>query len=186
QPEGAVGRRGAKADEVGAPAQPLAQLPLTERWDPHIRHQVAPDELGEHARVDAVGLARQRRERLYLARLGDLDLPAARSEPVTDPDGTAHHLDAAAHVRAEPVHQLRESVLVSWNRALDDVAGLVDRAPRRLAGAPVDTEILHLGLLPGIARVRALILRGRPDVTSPTSRRLHDSRSVRRGPSRPS
>ena len=79
QPEGAVDRRGPQADQVRAPAQPLADRAVIQRRHPDRRHQVAADEVGEHARVDAVGLASQRRDRLDLARVGDLDRPATRA-----------------------------------------------------------------------------------------------------------
>jgi hypothetical protein len=62
---------------VRPPAQPLADRAVIERWHPDRGDEVAPGEIGEHARVDLVGLAGQRRDRLDLARVGDLDLPAA-------------------------------------------------------------------------------------------------------------
>jgi hypothetical protein len=58
--------------------------------------EVATDEIGEHARVDAVEHPRQRSDRLDLARVGEADVPAHQREPVADPRRAAHHLDAAA------------------------------------------------------------------------------------------
>ena len=85
QPEGAVHRGGPQPDQVRAPAQPFADRAILERRAPTPRDQVAAGEVGEHARVDAVGLAGQRRDRLDLARVGDLDRPAARGEAVAHP-----------------------------------------------------------------------------------------------------
>ena len=130
------------------PAQQFAQCPLIERGHPERGDEVAADELGEHARVDAVGLAGQRCDRLDLARVRDLDDPARLLEAVTDPRSTAHHLQAAAHVRAQPRDQPRQAVLVGRDRALDrDLTALIERAPGRLARPPIDAEILHVGLL---------------------------------------
>ena len=45
------------------------------------------------------------------------------------------------------------------------------------SGAPINPEMLHEGLLRGVASTEAQILRGRPDVTSQAAdHRLHDSR----------
>ena len=88
QSEHAVHRRGAQANQMRAPAETLSQLAILERRDPQRGHQVAAHELGEHARVDPVGLARQRRDRLDLPRVRDLELPAAarsRSRTQTAP-----------------------------------------------------------------------------------------------------
>jgi len=108
----AAGRRGAQPHQVRPAPQPLPQLTLLERGDPERRHELPPAQLGQHARVDAVGLARERRDPLHAPRVGDLDLPARRTEPVPDPHGAAHHLDARLHVGAEPQNEPGEPVLV--------------------------------------------------------------------------
>jgi hypothetical protein len=188
QPESAVDRRGAQPDQMRAPAQPLADRALLERWHPHRRHQVAANELSQHARVDAVGLARQRSDRLDLAGVGDLDRPPASGEPVAHPHRAAHHLDAAMHLfRAEAMHEPGKTVLVGRDCPLDQRPLFVKRAPRGLAGAPVDAEILHVSLLASdrssasaesCRRGEALVRHGGQGV-------LHDSRSARWRASRP-
>jgi hypothetical protein len=67
---------GAVADEVEAPARPLALGALGRVRQPDRRHRIAAAELGQHPGIDAVGLAGQRRQSLHLLRIGDLDLPA--------------------------------------------------------------------------------------------------------------
>src|SRR4051812_7518042 len=102
-----------------------------------------------NTRVDAVGLARQRGDRLDLARVGQANLPADQGELVADPHGAAHHLDAATDllVGAQREDQPRKTVLVGGDRALPERTVLVERAPTGPAGAPVDPEILHAVLL---------------------------------------
>jgi hypothetical protein len=51
QSEGAVDRRGAQADQVCAPAQPLADRAVIQRRHPDRGVQVAAGEVGEHPRV---------------------------------------------------------------------------------------------------------------------------------------
>jgi hypothetical protein len=56
---------------VRASAQALADRAVIQRRHPDRRDEIASDEVGEHARVNAVGLACQRRDRLDLARVGE-------------------------------------------------------------------------------------------------------------------
>ena len=79
QPERAVDRRGPQPDQVRATSQPFAVGALVERRHPHLGDQVAASKVGQHARVDAIGLARQRRDRLDLAGVGERIVPAAPS-----------------------------------------------------------------------------------------------------------
>jgi integrase len=95
-----------------------------------------------------VGLAGQRRHVLDLARVGHLDLPAAAGEAIAHPHGPAHHLETGAHLRAELEHEPRQPVLVGRHEPLpgDPPIGLL-RAPRRAPIRPIDSDILHQGLL---------------------------------------
>jgi hypothetical protein len=61
---------------VHPPPQSLAQLAVLQRRDPQLGHQVSAAELGEHARVDLVGLAGERRDVADLAGVRDLHTPA--------------------------------------------------------------------------------------------------------------
>jgi len=128
------------------PAQPLPQRPLVDRGQPQRRHKLTAAELGEQARVDLVRLRRQRRHRLHLARVRDLDLPAASGQLVPDPDRAAHHLHAGLHLVTEAKHELGEPVPVSRDAALTgNPAAGSKRAPLRLSISPIDSDILHLG-----------------------------------------
>jgi hypothetical protein len=80
QAEDAVHRRGAHRDEVHPPPQSLAQRAILQRRDPQLGHQITAAQLGQHARVDLVGLARQRPDVTNLARMGNLHPPAHRCE----------------------------------------------------------------------------------------------------------
>src|SRR5215204_2103139 len=139
--------RGPQAHQVQAALQPLGQGALLERRDPERRHELAPAELSEHARVDLVGLASERRDVLDLARVG-LNVPARLGEPVAHPDRAAHHLQAGPHLGPQLEHEPREPVLVGRHEPLtgDRPVGLL-RAPRRASIRPVDSDILHPGLL---------------------------------------
>jgi hypothetical protein len=92
---------GAEPDEMHPPPQPFAQRTLVERGKPQRRHQLSTGELGQKTRVDLVGLRRQRRDRLHLARVGDLDLPAAGDQLVPHPKRAAHHLQTGLHLIAQ-------------------------------------------------------------------------------------
>jgi hypothetical protein len=128
--------------------QPLAQGALLERGDPERRHKVATTELGQHASVDPVGLAGQRRDVLDLARVGHLDPPTRAGESVAHPDRPAHHLQTRPHLRPQLDDETGQAVLVGRHEPLarDRAVGL-HRAPSRASIRPVDSDILHPGLL---------------------------------------
>jgi hypothetical protein len=107
---------------------------------------LAAGELGEQTRVDLVGLRRERRDCLYLARIGDLHLPAAGDELVPNPERAAHHLQAGLHLIAQFEHEPGEPVAVSGDLTLaGDLAARCQCAPLRLSIRPIDSDILHLG-----------------------------------------
>jgi len=131
---------------VHPPPPPLPECPLVERGKPQARHQLAAGELGEQTRVDLVGLRRQWRHRLHLARIRDLDLPAALDELVAHPERAAHHLQASLHLIAQFEHEPGEPVAVSRDAALaGDLAAGCECAPPRRSIRPIDSDILHLG-----------------------------------------
>jgi len=99
---------GAMADEMQPPARPLALG--TDAWvgQPKRRHQIPARQLGQHAGVDPISLAGQRRHSFYFLRVGDLDLPAVKLEPVVHEAGAVHRLDRGADrltVTFEPLSQ---------------------------------------------------------------------------------
>jgi hypothetical protein len=106
--------------KVHPPAQPLAQLAVGQRRHPQFGHQIAAAELGQHASVDLVGLARQRRDVADLARVGDLHLPPRRGQRVTHPDRAAHHLHHRFDLNTNFQHEPGEAILVGRHRSLTD------------------------------------------------------------------
>jgi hypothetical protein len=102
----------AVADEMQPPAGTLTLGAHLRIGQPDRRHQIAPAKLGEHPRVDAVGLARQRRQPLDLPRVGDLDIPAQLFQAVMHKPGAVHRLDRRAHhtQRRQPLGQPAQPV----------------------------------------------------------------------------
>jgi hypothetical protein len=74
---------------------------------PDRRHQVTTAEFGQHPGVDPVGLAGERREPFHLLRVGDLDLPAVKLEPIVHEARTVHRLDRRVNRCAVSVLCLR-------------------------------------------------------------------------------
>ena len=155
QPEDSVHRRGAHPDQVHPPPQPLAQLAVLQRRDPQLGHQIAAAQLGQHPRVDLVGLARQRRDIADLARMRDLQpaspprracrAPRSRrssSPPRRAPRGRARPPTGPARPR-RPATAPSPTIVTS----------LTQRTPRRPSIRPIDPEILH-----GRASLRGLRL----------------------------
>jgi hypothetical protein len=100
----------AVADEMQPPAGPFALGAHLRVGQPDRRHQVASGELGQHPGVDPVGLAGQRRQSLYLLRVGDLDLPAVALECVVHEARAVHRLDRGADRLAVTSEALAQSV----------------------------------------------------------------------------
>jgi len=122
----------------------LAQRALGQRRQPERRHQVTSAELGQHARVDLVGLARQRRDIADLARVRDLHLPAGRRQPIAHPNRAAQHLHARPEFGAKPQNEPGKPVLVRRHDPLaDGRAALAECTPRRPSIRPIDPDILH-------------------------------------------
>jgi hypothetical protein len=146
------------------PAQPLAHRAVLQRRDPQRGNQIPAAQLGQHARVDLVGLAGQRRDVADLARVRDLHLPPRRREAIADPHRAAHHLHARPHVRAKREHELDQPVLVGRHHSFtSDRAALAARTPRRTPIRPIDPEILHpRASLHGLSYTPMLSLSGRP------------------------
>jgi len=97
---GPVHRRRPQAGHVHPSPEPFLELAIGEGRHIHLRDQIPPGEFGQHARVELVGLRRQRPDRLGLACVGDLHRPAARLQLVADPRAAAHHLQARDRVTA--------------------------------------------------------------------------------------
>jgi hypothetical protein len=105
----------AVSDEMEPPPLPLALGAYLRVGQPDRRHQVAAGELSQHPGVNAVGLARERREPLYLLRVGDLDPPAVKLEPIVHEACAVHRLDRCLNrlaVVRETFAQASKSVCV--------------------------------------------------------------------------
>ena len=103
-------------------------------------------ELGQKTRVDLVRLCRQRRDRLHLARVSDLDLPATGGELVANPERAAHHLQTRLHPIAQFKDEPSEPVPISRDPTLaGDLTSPAKCAPLRPAIRPIESDILHLG-----------------------------------------
>jgi hypothetical protein len=61
-------------------------------------HEVTSCELGQHPRVDLVGLGGERGNTLDLGGIGDRDIPASELEGVVDEARPGHRLDRGAHL----------------------------------------------------------------------------------------
>jgi hypothetical protein len=93
----AVLQRGAVADQVEPEPGQLALAPDARVGQPDRGHQIAPRQPGQHPRVDAVGLASQRRQALDLLRVSDEHFPAELLERVVHVAGAGHRLDHRPH-----------------------------------------------------------------------------------------
>jgi hypothetical protein len=114
-------------DQVEAKARPLALATHARVGQPHLGHQLAPSKLGQHLRVDPVGLARQRRQRPRSLRVGDAHIPAGKLELIVHEARAVHRLDHSDDVNiAQSMHQPREPILGS---RLRDVRSLGEALP---------------------------------------------------------
>ena len=134
--------------------QPIAgQLALASDarvGQPDRRHQVPPRQLGQHPRVDLVGLAGQRREALDLLRVGDQHVPAPLLERVVDESRTGHRLDHRSDpLTAEPLREIAQPVGVRRRRELRHRrAGRVDDTNIEPTSTQVQPNVqLRTGLL---------------------------------------
>ena len=75
---------------------------------PDRRNEVPARELRQDAGVDAVGLARQRRQPLRFEDIRNRHLPAQTLELVVDKAGAGHRFDGGAHRPAVTGHALDE------------------------------------------------------------------------------
>src|SRR5262249_31838035 len=79
-------------NELPPPARPLSFGPYARIRQPDRRQQVAPGELGQQPAVDPIGLAGQQRQSFQLLRVGDLDLPTMKLEPLVHEASAVHRL----------------------------------------------------------------------------------------------
>lgn len=105
-------------DQVEAEAGSLALTAHTRIGQPHLRHEVAPGELCQDLRVDAVGLARQRRQRPRPLCIGDPDIPTSKLELVMNEASAVHRLDHGDHFCiAQSMRKPRQTVEIRRDSA---------------------------------------------------------------------
>ena len=74
---------------------------------PDLRHQVPTGQLGQHPRIDLVGLGGQRAPGPWPSRVSDRHVPAVALERVVDEAGAGHRLDHGAYLLALAAHARR-------------------------------------------------------------------------------
>ena len=140
-------QRRAVLDQMQPPAGDLPLAPQLERGQPDRRHQIPERQLGQHPRVDLVGLARQRRQPLDLLRVGDQHLPAVRDQLVVHEPGAVHRLDHPAHRLAVHRHPTREpiqAVAIRGRReAVDQLPLIGDQAHVNPFATQIQTNMQH-------------------------------------------
>ena len=135
----AVLQRRAMADQMQPVAGELALAADRRVGQPDRRHEVAPGQLGQHARVDLVGLASQRRQPLDLLRVGDQHLPAELFERVVHEPRAGHRLDHRPHrLPSQALGEMAQPVGVRRRGRLRRPARRPRRAGRRRAGVDSD------------------------------------------------
>jgi hypothetical protein len=143
----AVLETGALADEVQAKARPLAFGADRRVGQPDRRHEVPARELGEHARVDAVGLAGERCESPGLERVGDRNRPARELQLIVDEPRAGHRFDRALHglaVARQPMGEAGESGGARWDGTrLNDRPVRVENANVESLAAEVESCMQH-------------------------------------------
>ena len=139
-----IHRRGAQPDQVHPPPQPLTQLALLERRDPQRRNEITAAQLGQHARVDPVGLARKRRDAFTRrASATSTCQPAERAGHAPRPRRSSSRRTPSRRFRA--AHQPREPVLVSRREPLRADRTAADFAHHAARVRPIDSDILRHG-----------------------------------------
>jgi hypothetical protein len=136
---------GAVTNEMQPPAGAFALRAHERVGQPDRRHQLAACELGQHPGVDAVGLARERRQPLHLLRVRDLHLPAGQLEPVVHEAGPVHRLDRRTDPRTmaiKPLRQSAQTVEIRWRRT--------DLDRRTLGVKQVEVETLATEIQTGV------------------------------------
>ncbi|MDP9345955.1 MAG: hypothetical protein M3P44_09570 [Actinomycetota bacterium] len=134
-------------DQVHAKARLLALGANPGVGQPDRRHQVAKRQHGEHASVDAVGLARQRRQALDLLGVGDQHLPAQLLEAVVHEARAAHRLDHRPDPDAQPdpANEARQTVAITRDRELpDDLTLIAEHTNIDAFPAEIQPSVQHM------------------------------------------
>ena len=179
QPEHPLARRGLQPhqNQLSAAPQPLTQLSITQRRHPHLGHKTSPDQLREHPQLT--------RSVLHANGAIALTFPRRRSQTPSHTPATVH--EPRPRRLIIPTQPQTSGPSTCTNRASpSSSAGTVPSTnspahPLRTTpprGCPNHPEMLHEGLLRGVAAAEAQILRRRPDVTSRADHRRSDANNV--------
>jgi len=141
----AVLQRRAMTDQMQPVARELTLTTNRRIRQPDRRHQITPGQLGQHARVDPVGLASQRSQPLDLLRVGDQYLPAQLLERVVHESRARHRLDHRPHLLpSQALGDVAQTVGVRRCRGVfDDLASVVDQADIEPASTQTQPSIQH-------------------------------------------
>jgi hypothetical protein len=141
--------RRAVLDQVQAKAGELALFSHPRVGQPDRRDQVALAQRRQDQRVDAIGLAGERREPLDLLRFGDLDRPAAGLERVVDEPRSGHRLDHGADRFGvdllDPASEGLQRVDVGWDGELVKVLSVIgEQADIEFLATEVESRVQHV------------------------------------------
>ena len=129
------------------PAGDLPLAPQLQRRQPDRRHQIPERQLGQHAGVDFVRLAGQRREPLDLLRVGDEHLPAVRDQLVVHEPRAVHRLHDRTDwlaIDGHPARQAVEAVSIRGRlQAIDQLPVVGDQAHLNLLTTQIQTNMQH-------------------------------------------
>jgi hypothetical protein len=132
---------------------------------PDRRHQIPQRQLGQHARVDLVGLARQRRQPLDPLRVGDQHFPAVPDELVVHEPRAVHRLHHAPDrlvVDGDAAREPVETVAVRRRReVIDQPAPIGDQAHINPLAGKVKPNVQHALLPPPVTPAGRISRSGR-------------------------
>jgi hypothetical protein len=133
-------------DQMQPEARLLALTTHARVGQPDRRHEITMRQDRQDLGVDAIGLARQRREPLDLLGVGDQHLPAELLERVAHEPRTGHRLDHAAHPSLPPdtLHQEAQAIGVRGRReAPDELPVVADQADIEPPAAEIQSSVQH-------------------------------------------
>ena len=134
-------------DQMHPKARLFSLAPDPRIGQPDLRDQVALRQHGQHARVDPVGLARQRRQALDLGRVGDQHIPAELLKAIMHEPRAGHRLDHPTHrqpVAPDTARQAAQTVGIRRRRELlDDLATRRQQADIDLASTQIQSSVQH-------------------------------------------
>ena len=143
-------------DQVQPPPRALTLLAELGRRQPDRRHQIPERQLRQHARVDLVGLARQRRQPLDPLRVGDQHLPPIPDQLIVHEPRAVHRFHHPANrlvIHSHPTAQPVQPVAIRRRaEMLDQLTLARDQAHIDPPAAQIQTHVQHSTQLPSTRR----------------------------------